>query len=256
MRTRWPLAALLVLAVLAAGLVGGSASQLGLAQPVRPLATSLSRCSGNTLTVTITGTAVAVSGIDSSACSGKQLTVHVRSGGSTLSVSGTISATTAALTLPTAVSSADGVAAAIATWLVPVKWSVTQATLPAVSCASLDDPLLTCTAKITDLNYWGYPTTTDFNVSIRVSSTSTTPFRWKATINFSSSDFPVLAKKVDDTQGGLVKISASACSESPRLLVVQGTTSWGSYHLVSAGNPHDMQLHAFQTGTGGLINCS
>lgn len=254
MRTRWPLAALLVLAVLAAGLVGGSASQLGLAQPARPLATSFSRCSGNTLT--ITGTAVAVSGIDAAACSGKQLTVHVRSGGSTLTVSGTISAATATLTLPSAVTSANGVAASIATWLVPVNWSVTPGALPAASCVSIDDPQLTCSAAITELNYWGYPTTSDYNATIRVTSTSTTPVRWQVTINLSNSAFPMLAKKVSDTQGGLVKVSASACTDSPRLLVVKGTTSWGPYHQVSAGNPHDMQLHGHLTGTGGLINCT
>jgi hypothetical protein len=102
---------------------------------------------------------------------------------------------------------------------------------------------------------WGYPTPTDYLISATVSSSSATPVTWQVTINLSSSDLPFLATNLSDNQGGLVKVSATSCSASPRTVTVKGTTSWGNYHQVQAGQTANLQVHGTLSGTGDLLSC-
>jgi hypothetical protein len=217
-----------------------------------PLIKAWSRCSGQ-VKATITGASVAVTGIDS-ACSGTTLVAYVRSGSSTMTASTTVSGTTATLTLPSAPATVSGAIVTAGTWPLPTVWEQTQSTLPAVSCSAASGTG-TCTATVTGIDKWGYPTLSDYNLTVTVSSSSTTPVTWQVTINLSSIDLPFVASDLSDTQGGLVKVSATACSATPRTVTVKGTTSWGNYHQVQAGQTSSLQVHGATSGSGGLVDC-
>jgi hypothetical protein len=183
--------------------------------------------------------------------------VYVRSGGTTQSVSTTVGGSTANLTLGTAATAVDGAAATLNTWLVPSSWTAVQAPVPLVSCVSLDNPSLPCSVVMdAGGSTWGYPVTTDWIRSFEISTTSNRPVRWAVTINLSHSDLPVLASDLwDNTGSGLVLVSASACSASPRTVTVKGTEAWGDHHLVTSKKPVKISLHGATSGSGQLINC-
>ncbi len=254
MRLRWrsTLASLAALAAVAS-LGVSAAAKLSLQNSAgSPLFQTWSRCSGQ-VKATITGASVTVTGIDS-ACSGKTLAAYVRSGSSTLTASATVSGSTVTLTLPSAPATVSGALVTAGTWPLPTVWEQTQTTLPAVSCSAISGTG-TCTATVTGITSWGYPTLSDYNLNVTVSSSSTTPVTWQVTINLSSTDLPFVASDLSDTQGGLVKVSATACSASPRTVTVKGTTSWGNYHQVQSGQSSNMQVHGMTSGSGGLIDC-
>lgn len=235
----------------AVGLSAAAGMSLG-ATSRAPVIKGWSRCSGQ-VSAAVTGTTVNVSGIDAD-CSGKALAVYVHSATGTISATATASGSTAAFTLPSQPAGVDGVLVTAGTWPLPTAWSQPSAVLPAVACAPASGSG-TCTATISDLNYWGWPTTSDYNLTVKVDSVSSTPVTWQVTINLSSADLPVLASDLSDTQGGLVKVSATSCAASPRTVTVKGTTGWGSYHQVKAGQTQTLQVHGFTSGSGGLINC-
>lgn len=254
MRLRWrkTLAALATLAAVAS-LGVSAAAQLHL-EPTAgaAFAQKWGRCGGQ-VTATITGASVAVTGIDTG-CSGTTLIVYVRSGSTTLTASGTASGTSLTLTLPSAPDTVGGALVTADTWPLPTTWEKIATTLPLVSCAPVSGNG-TCTATVTGITSWGYPTLSDYNLNVTVSSTSDTAVTWQVTINLSSPDLPFVASDLSDTQGGLVKISASSCSASPRTVTVKGTTGWGNYHKVKPGQTSNLQVHGSTSGSGGLLDC-
>lgn len=247
--------ALAVLAVLAAvaSLGTSAAARLDLrATSGAPLALKWTRCGGQ-VTATVTGASVAVTGIDA-ACAGTTLTAYVRSGSTTLTASGTVSGTSATLTLPSTPDTVSGALLTAGTWPLPTNWRQTLTTLPAVSCAPVSGSG-TCAASVTGITAWPYPSLTDYNLNVTVSSTSASALTWQVTFNLSSSDLPFIASDLSDNQGGLVKVSASSCSASPRTVTVKGTTGWGNYHQVMSGQSSNLQVHGTTSGSGGLLDC-
>ncbi|MFT4109288.1 hypothetical protein [Propionicimonas sp.] len=254
MRLRWR-GALAVLAAVAtvASLGASAAAQLDLrATASAPLAQKWTRCGGQ-VTATVTGASVAVTGIDT-ACAGTTVTAYVRAGSTTLTASGTASGTSATLTLPSTPGTVSGALVTAGTWPLPTTWAQTQTTLPAVSCAPVSGSG-TCTAAVSGITSWGYPSLTDYNLNVTVSSSSSSAVTWQVTFNLSSSDLPFVASDLSDNQGGLVKVSASSCSASPRTVTVKGTTGWGNYHQVMSGQSSSLQVHATTSGSGGLLDC-
>ena len=254
MRLRWPVT---LASIVALGMLGprgtSAAAQLDLQKTTSaPLAQTWSRCSGP-VTATVTGSSVSVTGLDA-ACSGASLVTYVRSGSTTLTASGKASGTSATLTLVSAPGTVSGVLVTADTWPLPTTWSQTQTTLPAVSCAPVSGNG-TCAATITGITSWGYPTLSDYNLNVTVSSTSETAVTWQVTINLSSTDLPFEATDLSDNQGGLVKVDSSSCSASPRTVTVRGTTNWGNYHKVKPGQSANLQVHGSTSGSGGLLNC-
>lgn len=251
------LAVLLVLAGVLSFTQTASAAKLNLvASSGAPSAMTASRCSGNTLTIAITGTVAAVSGIAASACSGRTLRVYVRSASATITASGTISGATANLTLPSAVTAADGATATIDTWSVPVSWSVVVPSVPAFSCVIPSSPSVPCTVTVTQTETWGSAGNRVWQKKILISTTSTQPVAWRLTVNVSDASHGFLANRVHDTtNGGLVLQNTSGCSATPRTVTVTGNVGWG-YSQISASSPREVQVRGDEVGGGGnLLNC-
>lgn len=261
-RTRqWPASRQLLLGVLLAliavfGLTEAAASQINLGPGgSRPVTAKWARCSGNQLTVTITGSTAAVSGLNASACSGKTLRLFVRSGTSTLTTSAAISGATASLTLPSAVTTAAGVAATIGTWAVPVTWSVVTPTLPAFGCSIPSSPTVPCTVTLTKDEGWTEGGLQVWQKSIQLTTTSTQPVAWRLVINLSHSSFPFVAKRLHSTDGHAVFQSTSGCTATPRTVTVTGRQDWGQ-DTISATKSVTLQLRGDSVGSGGnLLNC-
>lgn len=244
--------ALLVALAAVASIGVSAAAKLDLHATGRaPLIKTWSRCSGQ-VKATVTAASVVITGINP-ACSGRTLTAYVRSGSTTLTASTTASGSTATVTLPSAPATVSGAIVTAGTWPLPTVWEQTQTTLPTASCSPVSGSG-TCTATVTGLIYWPSPPN-EYMMTITVSSNSATPVTWQVTINLSSGDLPFLATDLSDTQGGLVKVSATTCSASPRTVTVKGTTTWGPYHEVWAGKTSALQVHGTLSGAGGLINC-
>ncbi|WP_456786708.1 hypothetical protein [Cellulomonas sp. P5_C5] len=269
-RTRLAALVAVLLTLLAVvSLSPASAAQLALS--TRHLgAFVLERCTNGPLPATSgtvsagASTQVVLSAIPT-ACRGKQASLRLfTAAGTALATTDTVvtlpaGSATATVTVPSyPVAQASGLALTIATWGVPTTWTSTVVTLPAFSCAVVQgNPNSTCDATVTGGTEWGYPTATDFLRSIRISSTSNSPVRWQLTINLSDPGFPFLAKALADGQGGLVLVGTSGCSASPRTVTVEGTTAWGGYDRVSAGNPRDLEVHGYASNqpTTMLLNC-
>lgn len=255
----------LVLAFLCAvaGIGGAEASRLTLVLGQGPaVAGRWSRCASGPVAVTIKGATVTVAGLAATPCGGKTLAVYLRDGSTTRTQTTTISAASATVTFPTAPTDVKGVVVYLGGWPVTTTFEVVPTgPLPSVGCVSRDNPALTCTATITSVNSWGWPTLSDYLMNVTVSTTSTTPVRWQLTFNLSSPDLPFVARKFwDGKSGATVKVSASECSAAPRLVVVDGTTAWGSSHpYVSAGSTRELQMGGTTTSSGGqshvLIDC-
>lgn len=252
----WRAVALVVtLMALALGVHGAAASKLTMSGPIRPRTTSLARCSGNTVAVAVTGTAVTVTNIDGSACAGLSLRLDVRADGATQTVSGTVSGASLALTLPTAVTTFSSGLVTIDTWGVPSTWTVKPVAVPFLSCESITDSSLPCTATVERLTApWPSGGGQVLELMIRVSTTSTKKLRWAVTINFSSSELPYLAKGAQDIQNGLVVVDPVVCTASPRTLKVRQVTNWDTA-WVSSSQTATIDMFVYSTATGNLFTC-
>ncbi len=272
-RARRPAAVAVVTALLLA-MVGASmanASALTLATRLKPFSTSQSRCTSQTVAVTNAATSnttssLVVSNLDTAGCAGRPLVVTVYDPTVTtwpaarrLVASGTVTTATATLTAATGTftpSTGLRVHVTIGGWQVPATWTST-APVPLLSCTVLGTPTATCTATVTGGSQWGYPTTSDYLGTVQITTTSSTPVRWQVTMNLSDATLPFLADALQDTQGGLVLVGTSGCTASPRTVTVRGTTAWGTYDTVSAGQSRSLQVHGFSTNqaTPMLLNC-
>lgn len=137
-------------------------------------------------------------------------------------------------------------------WLVPATWTGQQ---PFLRCTVPDAPGASCAATLTDLQQWGYPSTTTWLANLAVSTTSATPVTWQVDVNLSDPGLPFVARALTDGTGGLVLVATSGCGDVPRVVTVRGTTAWGSFHTVEAGRTSAIQLRGDLTGTGGLLTC-
>lgn len=250
---RWTRKKLIAAALVAALALAGqsTAAQLSVASARQlPVLASWARC-GGTATAALNGASVTISGLASS-CDNASISVHVHSASGVQTASGTASGGGATLTLPSSPGTVDAVLVRVDTWALATTWS--QTFLPVVSCAAIAGSG-TCEATVTALTSWGYPTLNNYLLSVQVSSTSKTPVKWQVTLNLSHSSLPFVATDLSDTQSGLVKVSATSCSTTPRTVTVKGTTGWGNYDQVSVSNTVSMQVQGTLFGSGGLINC-
>jgi len=249
------LVALLLLAALVPFTQTSAASRLDLTSPALPMVTASSRCSGATLAVTINDSGVAISGIAVSACAGRTLEVWVRAGSTTWHTSGTVSGSSLSLPVSGATGDIRSVITTIDTWVVPTTWTAPPATVPLLSCESLGNPSLTCTATVERLVSWGTTPNRQYELFVKVTTTSTSQVRWGVTVNLSSAGLPFLANGVQDIQGGLRVLDFSGCGAQPRTIRVQQNPSWGNARI-TAGSPADLDLFGFETAGGNLVSCA
>jgi hypothetical protein len=265
------LALVVVLLAFFATVDPASAASLKLVGKQRAYAMTAPRCANGPLTVAPSGTpnaagqftAVRVTGITGTACSTGRVIVYrsttpatILFGATGTVSSGALTATSATPFTPPA-SAGGSVFVTLNGWAVPATCVYAPPPPPLVSCTTPYNPTATCTATVTGGSEWGYPTTTDYLGTVRISTTSTTAVRWQVTMNLSDSTLPFLARSLKDTQGGLVLISASACGTTPRTVTVEGTTGWGTYNTVSAGRSQDLEVLGYSTGQTGtqLLSC-
>ena len=231
-----------------------AASKLTLTAPTRPAVEKAARCAGNTVSITINGSAVAVTGLNASACAGRTLRVFMRAGGVAQSVSTTISGSTANLTLGTAPTTVDGATATIATWPVPVTWSQVVK-LPALSCTIPASPSIPCVVTQTREEAWGDRGARVWQRTYSLTTTSSQVVDWRVTINLSDASFPFLTRRLHSTDGHAVLDGTPSCSTNPRIVTVVGHPGWSSVRL-SSTQPVTLQLRGDESGTGGnLLNC-
>lgn len=261
-RGRALLAVLLATLLVASGAVSASAATLTSQASFRQEAWS--RCTNQPVTVTGAqgASTVALTGLDP-ACSGTTVRAHLASGGVTYTAPVTITggtATVGAFSPPgLALSPAASALVTADGWALPTTTSVTGVTQPFLTCTTPAHPGATCTAVVTATNSWSeqWPTITTWNRTIEVRTTSATPVTWQVTINLDDPGVPAHpTRRLADTQGGLVLVSAAPCTATPRTVTVRGTTSWGSYHQVSATRSITFQVRGSSiAGTGNLLSC-
>lgn len=245
-----------------------SASQISLSGARIGYAASLGPCSTNPVTVTntttgATATQVTISGLNNSTCSGETVQLWLRDATSTVAVtSGTVTASSLALTVPSYTpANVAGAIVYVGGWPVTTTWTYAPPVqLPLVSCEPVGGGSETCTVaefddgsskswtngEVTYWQKWFLVTTT---------STSTDGVPWQVTINLSHSSLPAYAASLTDNSGlGLVLVSTSDCSASPRTVTVKGNTEWG-WNTVTNTNSRAFQVTGATTGTGGLLSC-
>lgn len=212
-----------------------------------------------------TSTQVVLTGLGT-ACAGRAVQLRLWGTAGALAAGDTMATlpstgTSATLTVPTyTVSAVRGMALAIGTWGIATTWTPPVA-LPAIGCTVPADPTKTCTVAVSGGTQWGSPPT-DYLRSFAVTTTSTTPVVWQLTFDLSDTTvFPFLAARLTDQQSGLVLVGAPQCSANPRTVTVQGTTVWGDYHTVVAGQTRGLELHGYASSTASwsgqtLLTCS
>ena len=253
------------------------AASLTLTAPQRPVQAKVARCTSGPVTVTPTGTAtggqytqVRVSGI-TGACATGAVRVATGSGSTwaqsfvststTTVAAGQLTATGPAFTPPT--TAAGKTFVVLDGWPVPASWTFTPPALPALSCQTFDasgNPLsVPCQATITGGSEWGSPLNV-FYRGIRVTTTSTTPVRWRVTIRFTDTAvFPFVPEKISEGSGGdaMLVAASSTCTPTP-VVVMTGSPSHGQLN-VSAGSPAQFQIAGTRSGaTYGtvVLSCS
>ena len=193
-------------------------------------------------------------------CAGKQVRLRLLGASGPLATAdavATLPAAGATATIPVAAytpSAVRGVALTVDGWGLAPTWS---APMPGIACTVPGNPSASCDVKVVASHEWGSGESRTYLRRFEVSTTSTTPVAWRLTLNLSDTTlFPFVAAGLSDQQGGLVKVSASACSDPARLVTVKGTTNWGSYHTVVAGEPRTLEVQGFAAAAGNLLACA
>ncbi len=251
-------------ALLIAGLSTASAATLPLSSVRITTLTVAERCAP-ALTVEPgpatggTATSVAIRQVPAH-CAGKQVRLRLLGASGPLATAdavATLPAAGATATIPVAAytpSAVRGVALTVDGWGLAPTWS---APMPGIACTVPGNPSASCDVKVVASHEWGSGESRTYLRRFEVSTTSTTPITWRLTLNLSDATlFPFVAAGLSDQQGGLVKVSASACSDPARLVTVKGTTNWGSYHTVVAGEPRTLEVQGFGSAGGNLLACS
>lgn len=266
LRRRLATALVVVLGAVLLSTSAAHAATLTLLAPKRPVLASAARCTNGPVTVTPAGTPVGgqytqvrVSGITGTCATGA---VRVATGSGSTWVQSFVSTSTTAVTAgqltatgpafsPPATASGKTFVV-LNGWPVPATWTFTPPALPALSCQTFDDngnPLSApCTATITGGAEWGNPLNV-FYRGIRVTTTSTTPVRWRVTISFAdTSVFPFVPQRVSEGSGGDAQLvaSVSTCTPTP-VVVMTGNLAQGQGR-VSASNPVQFQIAGTRNG--------
>lgn len=222
-----------------AALVGTSvlslafASSLQLSSPTRPSFADAARCSSDPATVTVLNGHATVKVPPE--CEGEEILLYVAASGQAKKI--TVGTGSGTITLPSGAALPDQALVTTDTWPLPTELEIDDPPVVGDSPVTCYSPGGSCEIVNLELNAWGWPKKNEYNFSGSIVSTSPTKHRWTLVLNLSSSDFPFVASGVKDTQGGLVKISSSQCSESPRTITVEGTDTWGEYDYVGGGLP-------------------
>ena len=182
--------------------------------------------------------------------------MFVHSGTATLTGSVAVSSGTADVALSGGATSVQAATATLDTWPIPVTWSAVPPVTPLVSCRSLDNPSLSCSAAVETLtNPWNPPPNRQYRLYVRISTTSETHVRWAVTINFSSALLPFTTRGASDIQGGLQILNPVVCSANPRTVTVQQIPSWQSAQVVAGGPDTFIDVFGYETQGGGLMSC-
>ena len=259
------LGALVLVLVLVSYFQIASASQISLSGARIGYAASLGPCSTNPVTVTntttgATATQVTISGLNNSTCSGETVQLWLRDATSTVAAtSGTVTASSLALTVPSYTpANVAGAIVYVGGWPVTTTWTYAPPVqLPLVSCEPVGGGSETCTVAETFSESWTDSGVMYWQKMFQVTTTSTVAVPWQVTINLSHSSLPFYAASLRDNQpGGLVLVSTSGCSASPRTVTVKGTTGW-SWDTVT--NTHSVEFMVTGatpvTGDSLLLSC-
>jgi hypothetical protein len=246
-------AALLVLAALIGSATAGPSSASTLAvRTGTVMAQTLARCQDSTVAVSArAGTstaAVALAGLDATACAGLPLLVEVVDPSATggwagaVRASGTTTVTAASVTVPTTSFAATGsllTRVVIGGWTVPSSWTVTGSGLSCVDAGGLGR---SCTVVVDRYQVWNGGYRLDFHVT----STSLLPFRYEVQVDLSATGLDVGAKQtafpgwpVPDSPGhpswypaGLSLTNACIASDQgdlPQVRLRGSGTGWNDY---------------------------
>ena len=251
-------------ALVVAGLSTASAATLPLATSGLTTLTAADRCAPDLAVEAGTATSGTASSVTirevPADCAGKQVRLRLLGASGPLATAdavATLPAAGATATIPVAAytpSAVRGVALTVDGWGLAPTWS---APMPGIACTVPGNPSASCDVKVVASHEWGSGESRTYLRRFEVSTTSTTPVAWRLTLNLSDTTlFPFVAAGLSDQQGGLVKVSASACSDPARLVTVKGTTNWGSYHTVVAGEPRTLEVQGFAAAAGNLLACA
>lgn len=238
-------------------LVVGSAfaASLSLVAEGRPAFTKSARCSPEQVDVELDGASASVQVPEPCLDTALDVLVADQDGVITAPASGT--AGTAQL--PRVPDDPKAVLVTADSWPLRTHWSAAPQPPVGDDIFTCKIPNGACWVEVTKIHSWSgsWPTIDHYQVTASVMSDAPSPEPWEVTINLSSPELPFLAAGLEDVQtSGLVKVSATDCSASPRTVTVKGTTSWGEYHLVGGGMPaRNMQVEGRLTGDGNLLSC-
>jgi hypothetical protein len=254
-----------IVCLLVAGLQTADAARLRLATTTKPAVALQSRCGTGPVTVRPTGAATAgrytqvrVAGVDGP-CRGGRVVVYTTSGVVALDGSGTLSAgaftasTTTAFTPPGA--STGRAYVTLDGWPVAATWNPAPVSVPVVTCRVLHPTAgQTCAAVVTSVVSWGYPSATEYNAYVQVSSTSpATDVEWEVTVNLADAALPFVARSM--THNNQSQLGPGwTCAQLPALVLTGQATS--SSALVGGGRVVDVYLNGRATaGSGSLYSC-
>ncbi|WP_157607272.1 hypothetical protein [Sanguibacter suarezii] len=208
-------------------------------------------------------TTVTVSGLQAD-CEGRvlELTLFDKSGVEITTASAPLgSGTSQSVTVkaPYAPLAVNGAAVTIGSWGVPAGWKYTPpATVPAVSCAVLNDPTgtKTCAATKFAIGAWSVPPIDMNNIVFNVTSPSAaTDVEWEVTINLADPMFKVY---VLSAVGANVRLAPGwTCSSMP-MLVLRGLQG-ANTDRVGGGHEAGVWLQGKTVSTptaGEIFNCS
>ena len=244
-----------LLVLLGAGLSVARAASVPLRAGALTAFVASDRCTTGTLAVrpgTVengSSAEVVLSGLPA-ACLGRPFALRVHGVQAALAASDTTGAlpasgTTATVRVPAYdVRAVSGVALTVSTWGLRTAWSSSS---PGVTCRVPADPGAVCTATL--VKGGGADWAGNYIRRFEVTTPSATPVTWELTFDLASAaQFPFVASAFSDVQGGLVLVSTSGCSATPRTVTVRGTTSWGAYGTVDAGRSDRLEVSGSTQG--------
>ena len=129
-------------------------------------------------------------------------------------------------------------------WALPAVWSAGPA--PVSVCEVIDAAGNPVSGSTCSLSFSGDLDGSDavWQVPVTVSTTSVTPVRWRATIDFADlTKFPFLAPYVYDYSGNSVVVAPGVtCSSTSRVVSLTGRSDWG-LETVQAGTTRTVDLN-------------
>lgn len=243
-----------------AGITTASAAKLSVGGASLASAVGAHPCAGVATATAPAGSGPSATGVAvvvPQGCVGRTLAVTVLSGTTAVaSGSATVVAGTTTVPVPSyALAAGLTVQAVVDGWALPVTWSYTPPTLPAVSCRIVNHPAATCSFEITSFTAWAdpWPGINKFELNGNVVGQHNANGQvWELTFDFSNAQFPFVPRGVQ-SNGGLVL--QSGCAQLPQL-VVRGNSGWaGPYNEIRAGQTRSVYLQGYLSSPGNLLTC-